>query len=116
MAGRAEARTYKVINSHAQDTSRALLEETVPARSDVPDAVLHRGDCRVILPSLPADSVQLAATSPPYNVGQRYGDDGSGDRLPLDEYLALLADVLAELKRVLRDGGVLALNLPPSIR
>jgi DNA modification methylase len=78
--------------------------------------VLHRGDCRSVLPTLPADSVQLVVTSPPYNVAWRYGDDGAGDRQPLDEYLTLLTDVLAELYRVLRDGGVLALNLPPTIR
>jgi modification methylase len=77
---------------------------------------VYRGDCRTILPALPADSVQLVVTSPPYNVGNSYGDDGTGDRLPLDEYLSVLTAVFAELFRVLRDGGVLALNLPPSIR
>jgi len=30
-----------------------------------------------VLPTLPADSVQLVVTSPPYNVGWCYGDDGS---------------------------------------
>jgi site-specific DNA-methyltransferase (adenine-specific) len=87
----------------------------VPAEDDR-TIRLCGGDCRAILPTFPNDSVQLVVTSPPYNVGKRYGDDGSGDRLPLDEYLTLLSDVFAELYRVLQPGGVLALNLPPSIR
>jgi len=65
---------------------------------------------------LPAESVQLIVTSPPYGVGWDYGDGGAGDRRPLAEQLALLAKALAECKRVLRSGGVLALNLPPTIR
>jgi len=77
---------------------------------------LLRGDSRDLLPMLPAESVQLVVTSPPYNVGWRYADDGSGDRRPLAEYLDLLGDCLVSCRRILRPGGVLALNLPPTIR
>jgi DNA modification methylase len=77
---------------------------------------LLRGDCRDVLPTLPADSVQLLLTSPPFNIGWDYGDGGAGDRRPLDEYLALLAEALHGCYRVLRSGGVLALNLPATIR
>ena len=77
---------------------------------------LYPGDCRAVLPTLPGDSVQLVVTSPPYNVGWKYADGGEADRLPLAEYQTLLADVLAQLYRVLQPGGVLALNLPPTIR
>jgi DNA modification methylase len=52
---------------------------------DDASVVLYCDDCRSVLPTLPSGSVQLVVTSPPYNVGQRYGDDGTGDRLPLDE-------------------------------
>jgi DNA modification methylase len=38
----------------------------------------YGGDCLDILPSLPADTVQLIVTSPPYNVGWDYGDTGAG--------------------------------------
>jgi hypothetical protein len=48
-------------------------------------------------------------------IGWSYADDGAGDRLPLADYQALLTDALARCYRVLRAGGVLALNLPPSI-
>jgi len=75
-----------------------------------------KGDCREMLSVLPADSVQLVITSPPYNTGWHYSDDGSGDRLPLNEYLALLASAFKGCHRVLHTGGILALNLPPTTR
>lgn len=59
---------------------------------------------------------QLVLTSPPYNVGWDYGPDGVQDRMPHEEYLAFLERVLAECHRILRPGGVLALNLPQTIR
>lgn len=77
---------------------------------------IYPGDCRTVLPNLPAESIQLVVTSPPYNVGWDYADGGQRDRLPLAEYHALLADVLGECHRVLRPGGVLVVNLPPTIR
>lgn len=75
------------------------------------------GDNRVVLPTLPRASVQLIFTSPRYNVGWHYADHGQDDRTPLPDYLdGLLVPVLAECYRVLGSGGVLALNLPSSIR
>jgi DNA modification methylase len=78
--------------------------------------MLFRGDCLDVLATLPAGSVQLVVTSPPYNVGWRYHDDGTGDRRPLPDYLALLSGFLDGCRHVLREGGVLAVNLPPTIR
>jgi adenine-specific DNA-methyltransferase len=77
---------------------------------------LYRGDCLAILPTLPERSAQLIATSPPYNVGYDYADGGAADSLPLDKYLGLLRSFLGLAFRVLHTGGVLALNLPPTIR
>ena len=77
---------------------------------------LHRGDCLAILPTLPERSVQLILTSPPYNVGFDYADGGASDQLPLGSYLGMLRTFLCLAYHVLADGGVLALNLPPTIR
>jgi DNA modification methylase len=73
---------------------------------------LHRGDCLEILPALPEASVQLIVTSPPYGVGWRYADDGSGDLPTEATYWALLTGFIDGALHVLRDGGVLVLNLP----
>ncbi|HTP54289.1 MAG TPA: site-specific DNA-methyltransferase [Thermoplasmata archaeon] len=73
---------------------------------------LYRGDARTVLAGLPADSVHLAITSPPYNVKIPYR--GYSDDLPLEEYLAWLKGVWAELRRVLVPGGRFVLNVAPT--
>lgn len=55
---------------------------------------------------IPDDCVALMVTSPPYNVGKEYDDD-----LTREEYLGLLAGVLAETHRVLEPGGRVAVNV-----
>jgi DNA modification methylase len=75
------------------------------------DAILC-GDSRKVLSHLPAESVHLAITSPPYNVGLRY--DSHDDRMPYERYLEWLMPVWSELYRVLVPGGRFALNVAPT--
>lgn len=70
------------------------------------------GDARAALQRLPRDSVHLAITSPPYNVGIAYS--GYSDNLTTEEYLAWLKSVWLELKRVLVVGGRFCLNVAPT--
>ena len=70
------------------------------------------GNALDILRAMPAASVHLAITSPPYNVGLDY--DRHDDRRPYEEYLRWLAPFWAELKRVLVSGGRFALNVAPT--
>jgi len=53
--------------------------------------------------------VDLVICSPPYNVGKNY--QNHNDALPLEEYLALLRDVWAECKRVMRAGARICVNV-----
>ncbi len=55
---------------------------------------------------LPDQSVALAFTSPPYNVGKDYDQD-----LTLDEYLAFIGRVGKEVYRVLQPGGRYVVNI-----
>jgi site-specific DNA-methyltransferase (adenine-specific) len=55
---------------------------------------------------LPDNSIGLAVTSPPYNASKQYDED-----LSLDEYLALITNVGAEVYRTLRPGGRYAINI-----
>jgi DNA modification methylase len=70
------------------------------------------GDAVATLRALPAGSVHLAITSPPYNVGIAYR--GYDDARRHDEYLAWLKGTWVELHRVLVEGGRFALNVAPT--
>jgi hypothetical protein len=79
------------------------------------------GDCRDILPTLDAGSVHCVVTSPPYFGLRSYLDNGHTDKhkelgaeSSLDAYIAELVTVFRLVKRILRDDGVLFLNLGDS--
>ena len=73
------------------------------------------GDARSVLASLPAQSFQCCVTSPPYFGLREYGVDGQiGLEKTPDEYVSELVAVFREVRRVLRDDGVLWLNLGDS--
>ena len=73
------------------------------------------GDCRNILPTLEAKSVQCVVTSPPYYKLRDYGVAGQiGQEDTVEEYVKNLVAVFREVKRVLKDDGTLWLNLGDS--
>lgn len=74
------------------------------------------GDCREILPKLPADSFDCCVTSPPYWGAQRdYGHDGQiGMEKTPEEFVGVLVAVFRECRRVLKDDGCMWLNIGDS--
>jgi len=62
---------------------------------------------------LPADSVQLIVTSPPYNLGKDYGT--ARDDATYQSYLDWMVQWCRQLWRVLEPGGRLCLNIPIDI-
>ncbi|MFA6091510.1 MAG: site-specific DNA-methyltransferase [Elusimicrobiota bacterium] len=64
------------------------------------DVVLFQGSCLDLLASMPASSVQLIVTSPPYNIGKSYEK-----RVSLEKYLAQQESVIKECVRVLSNNG-----------
>lgn len=85
----------------------------LPPRGDpgIRDAIVL-GDALGVLRTLPGESVHLAITSPPYNLGIPYA--GYADRRAADDYLGWLKSVWEELHRVLVVGGRFALNVAPT--
>lgn len=70
------------------------------------------GDCRELLPTLPAASVQCVVTSPPYWGLRDYKVKGQfGLEATMEEYVANMVDVFRAVRRVLRDDGTLWMNL-----
>lgn len=73
------------------------------------------GDCRAVLPTLEAGSVQTCVTSPPYWGLRDYGHAGQiGLESTSQEYVEKMVAVFREVRRVLRDDGTLWLNLGDS--
>jgi site-specific DNA-methyltransferase (adenine-specific) len=66
-------------------------------------------DCRDVFRHLPAHSVDVIVTSPPYNLGIRY--NRYHDSLPQADYLAWTHDWVAAAARVLTPEGSLFLNV-----
>ena len=73
---------------------------------------IHSGDALKVLKTFPANSIQMAMTSPPYNIGIRY--DVYEDDRRYKAYLAWLKKIWIELYRVLGRGGRFALNIAPT--
>jgi site-specific DNA-methyltransferase (adenine-specific) len=70
---------------------------------------IHTMDCIEGMQRLPAGSVDIIVTSPPYNIGKEYRS--YNDRQPREEYLDWLEEVAAGAARVLADDGSFFLNI-----
>jgi DNA modification methylase len=80
-----------------------------------------QGDCRAVLPTLPAESVNCVLTSPPYFGLRSYLTDGHPDKareIGLEptpgDFVAAMVEVFRKVRRVLRDDGTVWLNLGDS--
>lgn len=90
-----------------QDAQTAWLDDG--------DVKLYHGDVLETLRAMPGASVQTCVTSPPYWGLRDYGDDRQiGLEETLDEFMAKMVAVFAEVRRVLRDDGTLWLNMGDS--
>jgi site-specific DNA-methyltransferase (adenine-specific) len=70
---------------------------------------LRDGDCIAGMAKLPADSVDVVVTSPPYNLGIRYNTHD--DTAPREEFLAWCEQWAVEVRRVLKPKGSFFLNV-----
>lgn len=89
----------------------------------------HQGDCVELMGQMPAESVDLVVTSPPYNIKNSTGNglkNGSGgkwpqaelikgyashnDAMPHDHYVSWQRKCLAAMMRVLREDGAIFYN------
>jgi site-specific DNA-methyltransferase (adenine-specific) len=70
---------------------------------------IHNQDCIQGMNSLPADSVDIVTTSPPYNLNISYNT--YKDNKPRQEYLSWLDQVFQAIHRCLKDNGHFWLNV-----
>lgn len=73
---------------------------------------LFAGDALNVLPTLPGGLAHTCVTSPPYWAMRDYGhDEQLGMSSNVDEYVARLVMIMAEVRRVLREDGTLWINI-----
>ncbi len=73
---------------------------------------VYQGDALVVLEGLDDETYDCVVTSPPYFWLRDYDVDGQlGQEETVLEYVTAIADVMDEVRRVLKPGGVLFLNL-----
>ena len=70
---------------------------------------LRRRDCVEAMSQLPDEQVDLVVTSPPYNLGVRYGR--FSDRQDRQSYLRWCRNWAAQVRRVIKPGGSFFLNI-----
>lgn len=83
---------------------------------DRPRFAVHCGDALSVLRRLPAASINMCMTSPPYWGHREYDTDGVGQEPTYLAYIANLTAILDEVQRVLRPDGSLWLNLGDTYR
>lgn len=94
--------------TNAESISRLPKTPNKYALSDLRNTIAA-GDCEVILQELPAESVDLVFTSPPYyNARPEYSD-----YLTYDEYLLKLRKIIHHTHRVLSEGRFFVINIAP---
>ncbi len=137
-AGFRAARGGSVTYNTVQRALARLETETVPTsgRSGEPASVIHLGDCLAIMRGMPAQSVDMIFTSPPYNIGLSAtgrgkntglntgswkasvlagGYGGYDDAREPNAYMAWQHEVLTECWRLLKDDGAIYYNHKPRV-
>lgn len=69
------------------------------------------GDSAELLKSVPANSVDLIITSPPYFQQREYDGGGVGNEKKADEYIAALMKIFHECARVIKPTGSIVINI-----
>jgi len=75
---------------------------------------VYCGQAIDVLRGLPADSIDMCMTSPPYWKHREYDAPGIGQELTCEGFTTALCEILQEVKRVLKPQGSLWLNLGDS--
>jgi len=85
------------------------MRGTVRRKSDRAEFQLIHGDCIHGMSRLPENFVDVVVTSPPYNLGVKYGR--YDDHQLRDDYLKWSLQWASQVQRVLKDSGSLFLNV-----
>lgn len=107
-----QGKVIGVLPNYEDRTKSTTQEVQVPTQKQFELDRIITGDVLGVMAQIPDNSIHLAITSPPYNVGKNY--DNHNDRMDYREYLDWLEKVWRETKRMLVPGGRFALNIAPT--
>lgn len=97
---------------NASQIKFSVAEELLAADPEpVPNSIVC-GDARLVMRHIPAESVHLIVTSPPYWNLADYEHEGQIGHSSYSDYLAALLEVWCECERVLVSNGKLCINTP----
>ena len=103
------AHSWPVANGAAAARSQSERQSGHP---DFGESTIFEGDALAVLRTLPSQSVQCVVTSPPYwGLRDYHMPNQIGLEPTLPEFLGSLRAIFSEARRVLRDDGVLWLNI-----
>lgn len=112
-----------LVNAKQNQNSELSLEPTAMKSFSVRNGTLFVGDCLKVLQELPAESITLAFTSPPYHNAINYEEhieklQGKKDRwerkeVSYEEYSTFLMERFSALLRVIKPGGYNVVNISP---
>jgi len=94
----------RIVERHAERRKRQLESLQAMVNTTTTADVLD------FMSGLPDDSVSLHFTSPPYNLGKRYGNNPGADVMRYTYFHGWLMQVISEMARTLKPGGVVCLN------
>jgi site-specific DNA-methyltransferase (adenine-specific) len=102
-------RTAERVKGRAETMLRSKNEVVIPT---LRDSMIYHGDALAVLRTLPSTSVQSVVTSPPYWGLRDYNIPNQiGLEQTLPEFIGRLRGIFSEIRRILRDDGVLWLNI-----
>ena len=96
----------RIVSEH----TRGAIETYLRSSGDH-QPLLVQGDALKVLAAMPADSLDMAITSPPYWGKREYENGGIGLEPTYREFVESLCAIFFELKRVLKPTGSFWLNL-----
>ena len=105
---------HRILERERLEEQRRRAEERRQRQIETLQEIINstvRADVLDFLDSIPDDSVDLHFTSPPYNLGKAYGGSKMADAMRFSYYHGWLMQVISELARTVKPGGVVCLNV-----
>ena len=118
ISGRSKGSIYAIALKHGARKTESRIQERKSERTARQLATLQaicnttaKADVLDFLEGLPDDSVDAHVTSPPYNIGKGYGEGASADAMRYTYFHGWLMQIISEMSRTLKVGGVIAMNI-----